>query len=107
MHVTFGDDGSAASKAQPFFFPPAAAAAAGNMGDWPPLMLPLLRRRRLREEDREGVAEEEAELERLGLMRDLVEEEGRDVKQMKNSEPSAAVFFILCILISFVGKERL
>lgn len=53
MQVTLGEDGSAASKATPFRLHPATAE---NIGDWPPLKLPLVQRRRLSEEDRDGVA---------------------------------------------------
>lgn len=92
MQVTFGEEGSAASKEQPFLRAAAAVTAAGNMGDCSPaLTLPLLRRRRLREEESDGAPV------RAGDMRDLAEGtrmvvaaelevlEGREVKQMKSS----------------------
>lgn len=118
MQVTLGEEGSAASKAQPLRLPP-PETMAGNMGDWPPLTLPLLRRRRLREAERDGAAAA-AELSRLrpGLRRDLEEgarmeaaavaeeeeAEGREVKQMKSSPrpPSSDALFLrlICPIIS-------
>lgn len=98
MQVTFGEDGSGFSKAQPLFFP-----VVVKKGDAPPLRLPLVRRRRLREEEREtGPAPSRAA--RPGLRMDLVsfmeeeEEERREVKQMKSSLVVAAAAVVLVLL---------
>ena len=83
MQVTLGDEGSGFSKLAPRFLP----AAAGNIGDWPPRRLPLVRRRRLREVERETGAARPG----LWIVVDLEEifmeeeEERREVKQMKSS----------------------
>lgn len=82
MQVTFGEEGSGFSKAEPLFLAP-----VGNMGEaWPPLMLPLVRSLRLREVEREVGGSRT----RPGLRMDLEEsfmeeEERREVKQMKSS----------------------
>lgn len=83
MQVTLGEEGSGFSKAQRLFLPP-----VGNIGEaWPPLMLPLVLRRRLREVERETGGSRA----RPGLRMDLEifmeeeEEERREVKQMKSS----------------------
>lgn len=70
MQVTLGDDGSAASKEQPFFLP-VSGAPEGNMGDWPPLTLPLLRSRRLREDESAGA--DDGSRPRPGLIKALEE----------------------------------
>lgn len=83
MQVTLGEVGSGLSKPQPRFLP----VVGGNMGEaWALRKLGLGRRRRLREVEREeslGLA---------GLRMDLegsfMEEERREVKQMKSSPPA-------------------
>lgn len=107
MQVTLGEEGSAASKAQPFFLP-ASGTPDGNMGDWPPLTLPLLRRRRLREAESAGA--DEGSRPRPGLIRAWVEgmrfavetvevtdeEDGLALKQMKKSPAPPEELLLWC-----------
>lgn len=98
MQVTLGEDGSGFSNAQPLFLP--VVLKKGEA--WPPLRLPLVRRRRLREEESETGPPSRAA--RPGLSIDLeifMEEdvERREVKQMKSSLVVVAAAVLLPVLV--------
>lgn len=102
MQVTLGEEGSGFSKAQPLFLP-----VVVKKGDAPPLRLPLVRRRRLREEERETGPVSRAA--RPGLRIDLEsfieeEEERREAKQMKSSLVVAAAVVVLLLPVLVVRK---
>lgn len=95
MQVTLGEEGSGFSKPQPLFLPEVVKKGEA----WPPLMLPLVRSRRLREEVRETGPQSLAA--RPGLRIDLEsfiedeDEDSREAKQMKSSLVEPAVFMLL------------